>query len=75
MTTFTNYHIINAKKELIATYHDEESAIKHLNKGLAKGWKWMIEVSKWEVEKPEIWELAGCKQDESKIYWDDKCED
>lgn len=71
----TNYHVVNAKNELIATYHDEKAAMEHLNKGLARGWKWTIEISTWEVKEPETWELAGCKQDSTKVDWGRKCED
>lgn len=70
MRTFTNYHVLNAKGQLIETFVDDKAgAIAKQKQGLKRGWNWTIKATTWEVENPKDWEMAGCKQDSTKVDW------
>ena len=70
MRTFTNYHVLNVKGQLIETFVDDKaSAIAKQKQGLKRGWNWTIKATTWEVGDPKDWEMAGCKQDSTKVDW------
>lgn len=69
MKTHTIYTILNAKGTIVALYDNEAQATEKLNKGLKRGWNWTLETTVRTIRTPEIWEMAGCKQDTTKVDW------
>lgn len=69
MTTIINYYVLNAKGIMIGNFTDKKEATAYLNKGLKRGWNWTLETVTRNIHKPEVWEMAGCKQDATKVDW------
>lgn len=69
MKTYTTYTILNAKGTVVDYYDNEAQALEKLNKGLKRGWNWTLETTVHTIRTPEAWEMAGCKQDATKVDW------
>ena len=68
--TITYYYVVNAKGYSVSeNYKNKEQAIEKLNKGLKRGWNWQIKSFEKTISQPENWEMAGCKQDSTKVDW------
>lgn len=65
----TNYFVLNAKGVMVGNFTNEKEAKEYLNKGLKRGWKWTLETVTHNTHNPEVWEMAGCKQDTTKVDW------
>ena len=61
------YQIFNKKHELILQTTDKAEAEAKLEKGLKRGWKWALESFTVKSTEPEWWEMAGYKQDPTKV--------
>lgn len=63
------YQILNKKRELVLQTTDKTEAETRLEKGLKRGWKWTLESFTIESSKPEWWEMAGHKQNPTKVNY------
>lgn len=63
------YQIFNKNHELILQTTDKTEAETKLEKGLKRGWKWTLESFTVKPTEPEWWEMAGYKQDPTKVNY------
>lgn len=61
------YQILNKKHELILQTTNKAEAKAKLEKGLKRGWQWTLESFTVKPTEPEWWEMAGYKQDPTKV--------
>lgn len=65
----TEYFVVNKKGEVIDRFYNKEEAIEKMNKGIKRGWNWRVKKIERTCEPPEWWEMAGYKQDPTKVNY------